>query len=66
MEDATNRDTRQNLRLIGLREKLENGKPLECVRKIIYETQDGAGRRATAASAPVAMPDEDRPPRPIY
>ncbi len=68
VEDAANRDRRQNLRLIGLKEKLEGRNPAECVRKIIYKAlniemdkvQLQRVRRATAE-----MPSDDKPPRPI-
>lgn len=68
VEDAANRDRRQNLRLIGLKEKLEGGKPSECVKTIIYEALgvelDGT-QLQRVHRAQIAMPEEGRPPRPI-
>ncbi|KAK1903772.1 LINE-1 retrotransposable element ORF1 protein [Dissostichus eleginoides] len=68
VEDAANRDRRQNLRLVSLREKLENGRPTECARKIISEALgvelDGT-QLQRVHRAPIPMPIEDRPPRPI-
>ncbi len=66
VEDAANRDRRQNLRLMGLREKIENGKPAECVRKIISEAL-GIELEGTQLQrvhrTPVPLPEEGRPPR---
>ena len=65
VEDAANRDRRQNLRLIGLKEKLENGKPSECVKKIISEALgielDGS-QLQRVHRAPVAIPKEGSRP----
>lgn len=68
IEDAANRDRRQNLRLIGLKEKSEGGKLDECVRQIISEAlgvelDRTQLQRVHRTAGPV--PDEDRPPRPI-
>lgn len=68
VEDAANRDRRQNLQLIGLKEKLENGKPAECVRKIVSDALgvelDGT-QLQRVHQAQIPMPEEGRPPRPI-
>lgn len=68
VEDAANRDRRQNLRLIGLKEKIEDGKPSECVKTIISEALgielDGT-QLQRVHRAPIPMPEEGRPPRPI-
>lgn len=67
-ENAANRDRRQNLRLVGLKEKLENGKMEECVRTVIAEALGVELDRAQLQRvhrAPVPMPEEGRPPRPV-
>lgn len=40
VEDVTNRDRRQNLRLISLKERIEGRNPTDCVWKIIFEALD--------------------------
>ena len=65
VQDAANRDRRQNLRLVGLKEKMEAGKPAECVRKIISETlgielDQTQLQRVHRAAAP--MPGVSLPP----
>ena len=68
VEDAANRDRRQNLQLVGLKEKLEGRNLTDCVKKIISETLgidlDGS-QLQRVHHAPVSMPEEGRPPRPI-
>lgn len=68
VQDTAERDRRQNLRLVGLKEKLEDGKLAECVRKIITEAlgielDQAQLQRIHRSRAP--MPDESCPPRPI-
>lgn len=67
-EDATNRDRRQNLWLIGLREKLENGKQSQCVKRIASETLRtdlDATQLQRVHRAPIPAPEEGLPPKPI-
>lgn len=68
IEDAANRDRRQNLRLVGLKEKMENGKMEVCVRNIIAEAlgvELEPGQLQWAHRTPVPMPEDNKPPRPI-
>lgn len=68
-QDANYRDRRQNLVLVGLKEKLEEGKPEICVRNIIVEAlgipvdQAQLQRVHRVPGGPVV--DENRSPRPI-
>lgn len=68
VQDMENRDRRINLRLVGVKERSENGKPRELVRSIISDTL-GIDLAETelqrAHRSPGPPPDEGRPPRPI-
>ena len=68
VEDAVNRDGRQNLRLVGLREKIENGNPSKCVTTIISEAlgvELDESQLQRVHRAPVPVPREGYPHRPI-
>lgn len=71
VEDAANRDRRQNLRLIGLKEGLEGNKPSECVRTIISEAlgiELDRSELQRVHRVPTVIPDDaedNLPPRPI-
>lgn len=68
VQDMENRDRRVNLRLVGVKELVENGKPRDMVRAIISETlgidlSETELQRVHRTSAP--LPNQDQPPRPI-
>lgn len=68
LSDLVNRERRLNLRLIGLKERSENGKLRECVRLIFSEAlgvdvSETELQRVHRSLGP--MPEENRPPRPI-
>lgn len=68
IEDAANRDRRQNLRLVGLKENMENGKIVDCVRSIIAEAlgvELDPVQLQRVHRTPVPMPEDHKPPRPI-
>ena len=68
IEDAANRDRRQNLRLVGLKEKMENGKIVDCVRSIIAEAlgiELSPVQLQRVHRTPMPIPEDHKPPRPI-
>uniref|UniRef100_A0A3Q1EIL4 L1 transposable element RRM domain-containing protein n=1 Tax=Acanthochromis polyacanthus TaxID=80966 RepID=A0A3Q1EIL4_9TELE len=68
IEDAANRDRRQNLRLVGLKEKMENGKIEICVRNIIAEAlgvELDPVQLQRVHRTPVPMLEDNNPPRQI-
>lgn len=68
VSDMVNRERRMNLRLIGLKEKSENGNLRECVRLILSEALDvdiSETELQHVHRSLVPMPDENKPPRPV-
>ncbi|KAK7906782.1 hypothetical protein WMY93_015394 [Mugilogobius chulae] len=68
LQDMENRERRNNLRLMGVKEHAENGKPRELVRGIISEAlginlSESELQRVHRTSGP--LPNEDQPPRPF-
>ena len=66
VQDVVNRDKQLNIRVVGVKERLENGKPRELVRNIISEAlgielQETQLQRAHRSFGP--PPDDDQPPR---
>ncbi len=67
IEDLENRSRRNNVRMIGLKERLESGGMIKCVYKILSEglgiDPDGEFEIERAHRALIPRPDADRPPR---